>query len=80
MRERRRARSPDAWRSLELVLIGALLGSVAGGIVRASGPMAGCAIEPGITAQPPVRELPPEWRWTPPGVSLDRLYGTRRDR
>ena len=47
-------------------------------MVRAGAPEAACAGVPVSAPEEPVRALPPEWRWTPPSISLDRMYGTQR--
>jgi len=80
MRESRVAGAPRAWRAVLLVLLGVLLGTAGSGIVRASGPETECATGSlhGVRELSP--SLPPEWRWTPPGVSVDHMYGTRRSR
>lgn len=65
------------WRAIALGLMGLLFLSVGGGIVRAGAPATGqvCAAAP-LRVEEPVSALPPEWRWTPSEVSLDRMYGT----
>ena len=80
MRESRVAGAPRAWRALLLVLLGVLLGSAGSGMVRASGPEVECAAAPLQRVREVSPSLPPEWRWTPPSVSVDHMYGTRRSR
>ena len=69
-------RASRAWRAISLVMLGVLLGSAGSRIVRASAPAPECARVAGPVLEEPVRVLPPEWRWTLPSVSLDRMYGT----
>jgi hypothetical protein len=77
MHERRLEQAVARWRAIALGLMGLLVLSVSGGILRAGAPATGqvCAATPLRVAEP-VRALPPEWRWTPSEVSLDRMYGT----
>jgi len=71
-------RATRAWHAIALVMLGAALGSAGSRIVQASGRATECARVPGPGLEESVRVLPPEWRWTPPSISLDRMYGTRR--
>jgi hypothetical protein len=49
-------------------------------MVRAQAPENACAALRGDVLEEPVPVLPPEWRWSPPIISMDRMYGTRRSR
>ena len=80
MSERRVASAARAMRAASLVLLGILLGSAGSRIVRASGPEGACPALPVPVLEEPARVLPPEWRWTPPGVSVEHMYGRRRSR
>ena len=68
-----------AWRALALSLLAVLSALVAFDVVRAGAAQARCPCD----VRPAPREvaarmapLPPEWRWTPPVVPIDVLYGT----
>lgn len=78
MRERRVAGAARAMRAASLLLLGILLGSAGSRMVRASGPEGACAAVPVPMLEEPARVLPPEWRWTPPGVSVEHVFGRRR--
>ena len=80
MRERRVAGAARAMRAASLVLLGILLGSAGSRMVRANGPEGACPAVPGPMLQEPARALPPEWRWAPPGVSVEHMYAKRRSR
>lgn len=78
VRELRLEQAAALWRAVALSLMALLCLSVGGDILRAAAPASGtlcAAAAPRV--EEPVRALPPEWRWTPTVVSLDRMYGTR---
>ena len=68
-----------AWRALALSLFAVLSAMIASDVVRAGAAQASCPCD----ARPAPRAvagrmapLPPEWRWSPPVVPIDALYGT----
>jgi hypothetical protein len=79
VRELRLEQAAALWRAVALSLMALLCLSVGGDVVRAAAPASGtvCAAAAPPRVEEPVRVLPPEWRWTPAVVSLDRMYGTR---
>ncbi|HZO10351.1 MAG TPA: hypothetical protein VFC77_13280 [Myxococcota bacterium] len=75
---------PDAragtWRALALGLAAILSAMIGTDLVRAGAPAASCPCDarpaPRAVAAAPAPPLPPEWRWTPAVVPVDRMYGT----
>jgi len=80
MHENRVSGAARAGRAASLLLLGILLGSAGSRMVRASAPEVACQAPPGPAQEEPVHVLPPEWRWTPPGISVDHMYFTRQGR
>ena len=79
--------NPANARSWRVALGGALLGAFLASVLPPALDAAGKAVRaalrsddagPAVVREWPVRPLPREWRWSPPGVKVDHMFRQRR--